>query len=157
MQLIFIYWLCILQLYWIYPLSLLKPVISKIKPLDSLPEPTMKVKVKDAQWCPTLCDPMDCRLPGSSVHGIFQARILEWVAISFSRRSSQGEWTQVITGGFLTVCDTSIHNYRVHLFYMCIIKDHSTGLPWRLIGKESACQCRRHRFNPWSGKILRSN
>ena len=41
-----------------------------------------------AQSCPTLCDPVDCSLPGSSVHGIFQARILEWVAISFSRRSS---------------------------------------------------------------------
>ena len=38
-----------------------------------------------AQSCPTLCDPMDCSLPGSSVHGIFQARLLEWVAISFSR------------------------------------------------------------------------
>ena len=37
-----------------------------------------------AQSCPTLSDPMDCSLPGSSVHGIFQARILEWVAISFS-------------------------------------------------------------------------
>ena len=42
-----------------------------------------------AQSCPTLYNPMDCSLPGSSVHGIFQARILEWVAISFSRRSSQ--------------------------------------------------------------------
>ena len=42
-----------------------------------------------AQLCPTLCDPMDCSLPGSSVHGILQARILEWVAISFSRGSSQ--------------------------------------------------------------------
>ena len=41
------------------------------------------------QLCPTLCDPMDCRLPGSSVHGIFQARILEWTAISFPRGSSQ--------------------------------------------------------------------
>ena len=44
---------------------------------------------KVAQSCPTLCDPMDCSLPGSSVHGVFQARILEWVAISFSRGSSQ--------------------------------------------------------------------
>ena len=35
-----------------------------------------------------LCNPMDCSLPGSSIHGIFQARILDWVAISFSRRSS---------------------------------------------------------------------
>ena len=42
-----------------------------------------------AQSCPTLCDPMDCSPPVSSVHEIFQARILEWVAISFSRGSSQ--------------------------------------------------------------------
>ena len=41
-----------------------------------------------AQSCLTHCDPMDCSLPGSSVHGIFQARVLEWVAISFSRGSS---------------------------------------------------------------------
>ena len=41
------------------------------------------------QSCPTLWDPMDCSLPSSSVHGIFQARILEWVAIPFSRGSSQ--------------------------------------------------------------------
>ena len=39
---------------------------------------------KSFQSCPTLCDPMDCSLPGSSVHGIFQARVLEWVAIAFS-------------------------------------------------------------------------
>ena len=46
----------------------------------------MKVKSERevAQSCPTLRDPMDCSLPGSSVHGIFQARVLEWVAISFS-------------------------------------------------------------------------
>ena len=49
-----------------------------------------------AQSCPTLCDPMDCSLPGSSVHGIFQASVLEWIAISFSRGSSQPrDWTQV--------------------------------------------------------------
>ena len=41
-----------------------------------------------AQSCLTLCDPMDGSLPGSAVHGIFQARILEWTAISFSRGSS---------------------------------------------------------------------
>ena len=46
----------------------------------------MKVKSESevAQLCPTLSDPMDCSLPGSSVHGIFQARVLEWVAIAFS-------------------------------------------------------------------------
>ena len=37
-----------------------------------------------AQSCPTLSDPMDCSLTGSSIHGIFQARVLEWVAIAFS-------------------------------------------------------------------------
>ena len=46
------------------------------------------VKVKSesegAQSCPTLSDPMDCNLPGSSIHGIFQARVLEWGAIAFS-------------------------------------------------------------------------
>ena len=41
------------------------------------------------QSCPTFCDPMDCSLPGSSIHGIFQAKVLEWVAIAFSRGSSQ--------------------------------------------------------------------
>ena len=40
---------------------------------------------KVAQSCPTLCDPMDCSPPGSSLHGILQARVLEWVAIAFSR------------------------------------------------------------------------
>ena len=40
------------------------------------------------QWCPTLGNPLDCSLPGSSVPGLFQARILEWVAISYSRGSS---------------------------------------------------------------------
>ena len=43
----------------------------------------LKSESEVAQWCPALCDPMDCSLPGSLVHGIFQARVLEWVAISF--------------------------------------------------------------------------
>ena len=47
--------------------------------------------------CPTLCNPMDCSLPGSSVRGIFQARVLEWVAVFFSKRSSQPrDWIQVL-------------------------------------------------------------
>ena len=53
----------------------------------------MKVKreSKVAQSCPTLSDPMDCSLPGSSIHGIFQARVLEWGAIAFSYRYER--WT----------------------------------------------------------------
>ena len=48
--------------------------------------PCMKVKSKRkvAQLCQTLSNPMDCSLPGSSIHGIFQARVLEWGAIAFS-------------------------------------------------------------------------
>ena len=47
----------------------------------------MKVNESEvAQSCPTLSDPMDCSLPGSSVHGVFQARVLEWGAIAFSDR-----------------------------------------------------------------------
>ena len=54
-------------------------------------ESAMKVKSESeiTQLCLTLCDYMDCSLPGSSIHGIFQARVLEWGAISFSRGSSQ--------------------------------------------------------------------
>ena len=49
-----------------------------------------------AQSCPTLCDTMDYSLPGSSVHGIFQARMLEQVAISYTRRSSQPkDWNSI--------------------------------------------------------------
>ena len=49
-----------------------------------------------SQSCPTLCDLTDCNLPGSSIRGIFQARILEWVAISFSRGFSKTrDWTWV--------------------------------------------------------------
>ena len=61
------------------------------------------------QSCLTLYDPMDCSLPGSSVHGILQARILEWVVIPFSRRSSQPrDWTcsSHIAGRFFTIWAT---------------------------------------------------
>ena len=67
------------------------------------------LKFKVSQSCPTLCDPMDCSLPASSTHGIFQARILEWVAISFSRGSSRPrDRTQAshITGRHFTVWAT---------------------------------------------------
>ena len=47
------------------------------------------VWVKSLQWCLTLCDPLDCSLPDSSVHGLLQARMLEWVAMLSSRGSSQ--------------------------------------------------------------------
>ena len=76
----------------------------------------MKVKSESesAQLCPTLCDPMDCHLPGSSVHGIFQARVLEWGAIAFS-----------------------MYIIKENLIYLCLI--HCYGLPQWLGGKESTC------------------
>ena len=64
------------------------------------------------QLCPTLCDPMDCSPPGSSLHGILQAKILEWVALPSSRGSSQPrDWTQIsyigfFKGGFFTIWAT---------------------------------------------------
>ena len=60
--------------------------------------------------CPTLCDSMDCRLPGSSIHGIFHSRVLEWVVISFSKGSSQPrDQTQVscIVGRYFTIWATT--------------------------------------------------
>ena len=66
-------------------------------------------KMKVAQSCPTLCNPMDCSPPGSSVHGILQKRILEWVVVPFSRGSSKPrDRTQAscIVGKFFTVWAT---------------------------------------------------
>ena len=66
----------------------------------------LTVKMLVTQSCPIHCDPMDCSPPGSSVHGILQATILEWVAIPFFRGSFQPRsWTQVscIAGRFFTI------------------------------------------------------
>ena len=73
--------------------------------LRNVSAPKVKVKV----LCPILCNPMDCCLPRSSIHRILQARMLEWVAISFSRRSSRpsnGTWVSHILGRFFTICVT---------------------------------------------------
>ena len=103
-----------------------------------------------AQLCLTLCDPMDCSLPGSSVHGILQAKILEWLAISFSRRSSWSrDWTHVshiaVRVYHLSTREAVSIPYTVFIW-----------LPRWLSGKEYICQCRRHKrhlFCPWVGKI----
>ena len=66
----------------------------------------LKVKVLVAQSCVILCHPMNCSLPGSSVHGTLQARILEWVAIPFSRWSSEFRdrtWVSCIASRFFTI------------------------------------------------------
>ena len=78
-------------------LQLVFPWVRKLGPEEevlsclTLEKPSVGKSEKEsevAQSCPTLCDPMDCSLPGSSVNGIFPAKVLEWVAIAFSRGSS---------------------------------------------------------------------
>ena len=58
-----------------------------------------------AESCPTLCESMDCSLPGSSIHGIFPARILEWVAISFSNSCCAAAAAAKSLQSCLTLCD----------------------------------------------------
>ena len=78
------------------------------------------VCAKSLQLCLTLCDPMDCSLPGSSVHGILQARLLEWVAMPASRGSSQPRDRTCIscsTGGFFTAEPSGKPKERNTLLY----------------------------------------
>ena len=93
-----------------------QPVSPSISPFSS-PEAckqrlAWRVRAQSLQSCPTLCNPMDCGSPGSSVHGILQARILEWVAIlSPGDLPHPGiELTSLVspalTGGFFTTCAT---------------------------------------------------
>ena len=93
-----------------------------------------------AQLCLTLWDPMDCSLPHSSIHGIFQARVLEWVAISFSKGSSQPRdrtWVSHIIGRRFIIWATR----EVHSF------------PHSSVGKcESACNAGDPGLIPGSGR-----
>ena len=121
------------------------------------------------QSSPTLCDPMDCSLPGSSVHGIFQARILEWVAIPFSMGSSRlrlQTWVSCIIGRFFTICSTreahygELYNYFIksqfnNIKYIVSLSHsvmsetlwsqglYSTRLlcPWNFLGKNTGVGC----------------
>ena len=62
---------------------------TRLEKVSFFPIPKKESESEVAQLCLTLCDPVDCSLSGSSIHGIFQARVLEWIATSFSRGSSQ--------------------------------------------------------------------
>ena len=91
------------QLFLLSPSSTLYPfsLFMLYQNNNALPRRLISIEYKVvaclvAKSSPTLCDPLDCSPPGSSVHGISQARILEWVAISFSRGSSwPREWTHI--------------------------------------------------------------
>ena len=90
--------------------------------------------------CPTPSDPMDYSLPGFSIHGIVQARILEWVAISFSRGSS---WPRD---------RTQVSHIAGRCFNLWATREALGGAS----GKGYPRHCRerkRHRFHPWVGKV----
>ena len=94
---------------------------------------SMEVRLLFTQLCPALCNPMNCILPGYFVHGALQARILEWVAIPFSRGSSQPKnWTQVswTAGRFFTIWatrkPTGIKENKSHYKKSYLIPSRST-------------------------------
>ena len=101
----------------------------------------MKVKSESevAQSCPTLSDRMDCSLPGSSIHGICQARVLEWGAIAFSALLPESDPNSKLAPMYLT-------SFMPH-------QGLSSGLPWWLRQLRICLQCRKPGFNPWVGKI----
>ena len=78
----------------------------------------MKVKNESevAQLCQTLSDPMDCSLPGSTIHGIFQARVLEWGAIAFSDTSHYDSFNYLI---HLVIC-MCVYIYISLCVYLCV-------------------------------------
>ena len=76
---------------------------SKFIVQDSCPWLYVAIIVQVTQSCPTLCDPVDYSPPGSSVYGIFRARILEWVAISSSKGSSDQTQASHIVGRLFTI------------------------------------------------------
>ena len=101
----------------------------------------MKVKSESevAQSCPTLRDPMDCSPPGSSVHGIFQARVLEWGAIAFSETNGQCFLNPLPQ----KVMDSSARE---------ILKNLLFALPGSPVVKESACNAGDLGSIPGSGR-----
>ena len=87
----------------------------------------MKVKRENevTQSCPTLLNPMDWRPPGSSIHGIFQARVLEWVAIAFSRGSSwprDQTWVFHTVARYFTIWAT--RKETSHRSYLNLVEDY---------------------------------
>ena len=133
----------------------------------------MCVCAKLLQWCLILCNSMDCSPPGSSVHGILQARILEWVAMPCSRGSSQPRdqtqvsriaadslpceppWKPMNTGvGCPIPPSGDLPDLGIKLESPALQMDScNPGFPDSSVGKESTPQCRRTGFDSWVGKI----
>ena len=117
---------------------------------------TQKLKVLVAQSHGTHCNPTDCSPPGSSVHGILQARIPEWVAIPFSKGSSQPRdqsWASHIAGKFFTVGATKEAKLtQIHLFKLLTL-DSSYPVPPLVHSKDSWTQW----FKLWVTQLVLQN
>ena len=135
------------------------------------------LEAKLLQSCLILCDPMDYKPPDFSVHGIFQARILEWVAISFSSLSGgtqlnpQDEYLALLSRWCVLNCipskfdcwspnpqgdGTGKWDLWTVIRFMGGRESGAIRMefgPLWLSGEESTCECRRLRFDPWVGKI----
>ena len=110
-------------------------------------KPILAVWSEVSQSCLTLCDPMDYNLPGSSIHGIFQARVLEWVAISFSRGSSwprERTWVSRIAGRRLSHQGSSLLLLLLSRVRLCVTPQtaaHQAPHPWDSPGKNTGVGC----------------
>ena len=103
------------------------------------PSPMHESESEVAQSCPTLRDPMYCSLPGSSVHGIFQARVLEWGAIAFSDSDSI-HWDRM--SPFLLFCyflKTSPATFRILTFRNLSTFELSLWVDCSLLGGKALC------------------
>ena len=110
-----------------------------------------------AQSCPTLCDPMDCSLPSFLDHGIFQASVLEWVAISFFRGSSPPrDWTRVsrIVGRRFTLWATREALYTLYTIYS--IYSGVNSAPWCVKFQQTECINRSRYGSHLSSSDLRA-
>ena len=111
----------------------------------------MCVCAQSLQSCLTLCDPMDYSTPGSSANRSLQARIVEWVAMPFSRESSWSRsWTWVSC--ISCIAKQILYHWATREILAVLLRSAN----WCATGKESTCQCRRHkrcRFSPWVRKI----
>ena len=151
---IFLHWL-LWDFSFLFALLLLCSLTAFSLPSNSLESYDACVRVKSLQLYPILCNPTDCSLPGSFVHGILQTGILEWIVIPFSRGSSSPrDWTHVISltpplaGRFFTTSATwdmspskSLHPSSLcppcqTFFHLCLYSHLNFGPPalhWRLL------------------------
>ena len=122
--------------------------------VEALLQTKLVEKVVHTQSYPTLWDPVDCSLPGSSVHGILQAEILEWVTISFSTGSSwprDQTWVSCIAGRFFTIwaIREALTMWITTNWKLMGIPDHLTCLLRNLYAGQEATVRTRHGIMDW--------